>query len=80
MTPVSAIETGPTPPRATRPARDPGRRYLDWWISDLPRMHGLPRFGFYGALFLLAHDYPTSPLHGIHFYEARAPSCFARTG
>src|SRR5687768_5581027 len=56
------------------------RRYLEWWLCDLPPMYGLLRLGFYAGLLLLARDYPLSPLHGITAYEGTSPELFRTYG
>jgi len=57
-----------------------GRRYLEWWLYDLPPMSGLLRFTFYAGLFLLALDSPLSPLRMIAYYEATSPELFRSYG
>ena len=66
--------------RDIHPARDFRRRYLLWWVGDLPPMHGLLRLVFYGGLFLLAQADRLSPLRGIRFYEATSPELFRSYG
>ncbi len=71
-------------PRLTRdrfaqPSMSP-RRYLDWWVADLPPMHGLLRFVIYAGLFLLARDYDVSPILGINNYENTSPELFRSYG
>jgi hypothetical protein len=56
------------------------RRYLEWWLCDLPPMQGLLRFAFYAGLLLLARDYSLSPLHGITAYERTSPELFRTYG
>jgi hypothetical protein len=62
------------------PLRAFGRRYFEWWVGDLPPMHGVLRFAFYGGLFLLALDDRLSPLRGIQAYEATSPELFRSYG
>jgi hypothetical protein len=73
--------SGPSPEVAfmsgqVHPVPTPGdlrRRYLDWWLYDLPPMHGLLRFAVYAGLLLIARDYFVSPVLGVHLYEQTAP-------
>jgi hypothetical protein len=57
-----------------------GRRYLEWWLCDLPPMRGLLRLAFYGGLFLLAREHRLSPLSGITAYAATSPELFRSYG
>ena len=56
------------------------QRYLDWWVNDLPPMHGLLRFVIYGGLFVLAWQMYKSPLRGITLYEGTDPELFRSFG
>jgi hypothetical protein len=56
------------------------RRYVEWWVDDLPPLHGILRFVFYGGLLLLALDRPLSPLGGISRYEKTSPELFRPYG
>lgn len=62
------------------PPGDVRRRYFDWWLYDLPPMHGLLRFVVYAGLLLLARDYIVSPVLGIHLYELTSPELFRTYG
>jgi hypothetical protein len=75
-----SIEGVPRPPREISAAGDLGRRYVAWWLYDLPPMHGLLRLVFYGGLFWLAMDYPVSPLRGIETYRRTSPELFRSYG
>jgi hypothetical protein len=56
------------------------RRYLEWWLNDLPPVHGLLRFTIYAGLFLLSLDFRLSPFRAIQYCEATSPELFRTYG
>ena len=56
------------------------QKYITWWTNDLPPMHGLLRFLFYGGLFALAQLHWKSPLSGIELYQQTDPALFRTYG
>ena len=55
-------------------------RAARWWLYDLPPMHGLLRFVFYGGLLWLAQLHPKSPLRGVEQYLQTDPSLYTTHG
>jgi len=64
----------PPPPSST------WQRLARFWLDDLPPLHGLLRFAFYGGMFVLALFHWKSPLRALALYEATDPALYRPQG
>jgi len=57
------------------------QRYSNWWLFDLPPLHGILRFAFYTVLLLYLLNYGAKdPLSQLHRYAATDPDLFVSFG